>query len=144
MCSRFKRNTGPHFPAYNSTGRDVVMIIHDDDKEKHDSELLKQIQPLLTGLLLVGVDLRPQWALKSFKNNSFREKVQYCTMTNFASRFHEEVQNIKIEVAKMSSRPSQLTAVEQLLLIAKVNSHSKICLTVRGFMNITKNFVFHL
>ncbi|GFQ81101.1 uncharacterized protein TNCT_342521 [Trichonephila clavata] len=67
---------------------------------------------------------------------------QYCAMTIFAARIHDEVQNIKIEVAKMSSRSSQLTAVEQLLLIANVNSHSNICLTVWGFMNITKNSVF--
>ncbi|GFW20352.1 hypothetical protein TNCV_3457901 [Trichonephila clavipes] len=63
-------------------------------------------------------------------------------MTTFAARIHEEVQNIKLEVAKMSRRPSELTAVEQLLLIAKVNSHSNICLTVWGFMNITKNSFF--
>ncbi|GFY67587.1 hypothetical protein TNIN_241321 [Trichonephila inaurata madagascariensis] len=63
-------------------------------------------------------------------------------MSTFAARIHEEVQNIKIEVGNMSSSPSQLTAVEQLLLIAKVNSHSNICLTVWGFMNITKNSFF--
>ncbi|GFQ69202.1 hypothetical protein TNCT_416801 [Trichonephila clavata] len=398
MYCRCERNTRPHFPVCNSTGRDAVMIIHDDDKEKHDSELLRQIQPLLTGLLLVGVDLRPQCALKSFKNNCFRETViksfqviihtlswafvlliiygtftnknivplkqdivnrfveiltiflrsvlywrhkdilntlrhlsdvyekisqksknlnkafisvsiiiyyvisissygtvliafiakedttyikslvqrkfhyvtpltlpsyayyvlvivdfllfsincmsigfflilllavctalkfilrdyhksissscatfevlqrrytsvmdtvnrvdkclsfplfiilgmhilflffivsffnwgqnwihglsvlenflyanfilcifKYCVMTTFAAKIHEEVQNIKIEVARMSNRSSQLTAVEQLLLIAKVNSHSNICLTVWGFMNITKNSFF--
>ncbi|GFQ81106.1 uncharacterized protein TNCT_342541 [Trichonephila clavata] len=68
--------------------------------------------------------------------------LQYCAMTTSAAKIHEAVQNIKIEVAKMSSRPSQLTAVEQLLLIAEVNSHSNICLTVWGFMNITKSFVF--
>ncbi|GFW20356.1 uncharacterized protein TNCV_3457941 [Trichonephila clavipes] len=256
MYGRFKGNTQPHFPVYNSTGRDVVLMIN-DDKGKHASELLKQLHPLLTGFLLIGVDLRPQWAHKSLKNNSFREivikisrtiiyiaswafvlliiygiftdksnvprkqdianrvltiliiflrsvlywrqkdivntlthlsdayekvklkskklnkgfislliivylgtfismygivllifiakgdtTVQYYTMTTFAARIHEEVQNIKLEVANISSRPSQLTAVEQLLLIARVNNQSNSCLTVWGFMNITKNSVF--
>ncbi|GFT45382.1 uncharacterized protein NPIL_462761 [Nephila pilipes] len=68
--------------------------------------------------------------------------IQYFVITIFAAKVHEEVQNIKTEVAKMDGRPTQLTAVEQLLLIAKVNSHSNICLTVWGFLNITKNFVF--
>ncbi|GFT45373.1 uncharacterized protein NPIL_462731 [Nephila pilipes] len=68
--------------------------------------------------------------------------IQYFVITTFAAKVHNEVQNIKIEAGKMSSRPSQLTAVEQILLIAKINSHSNICLTVWGFLDITKNFVF--
>ncbi|GFT45386.1 uncharacterized protein NPIL_462781 [Nephila pilipes] len=68
--------------------------------------------------------------------------IQYFVITTMASKVHEEMQNIKIEVAEISSRPSQLSAVEQILLIAKINSHSNICLTVWGFLNITKNFVF--
>ncbi|GFW20351.1 hypothetical protein TNCV_3457891 [Trichonephila clavipes] len=257
MYCRFKGNRQPHIPVYNSNGRDVDLMI-DDNKEKHVSELLRRIHPLLTGFLLIGVDLRPQWAHKSLKNNSFREivikisrtiiyiaswafvlliiygiftdksnvprkqdianrvltiliiflrsvlywrqkdivntlthlsdayekvklkskklnkgfisllliivylgtfismygivllifiakgdtTVQYYTMTTFAARIHEEVQNIKLEVANISSRPSQLTAVEQLLLIARVNNQSNSCLTVWGFMNITKNSIF--
>ncbi|GFW20363.1 hypothetical protein TNCV_3458011 [Trichonephila clavipes] len=72
MYRRFKRNTRPHFPVYNSTGKDKVIMIHDDEKVKHDSELLRQIHPLLNGFLLIGVDLRPQCAVK---NNCFRETV---------------------------------------------------------------------
>ncbi|GFT45388.1 uncharacterized protein NPIL_462791 [Nephila pilipes] len=68
--------------------------------------------------------------------------IQYFVTTSVAAKVHENVQNIKIEAGKISSRPSKLTAVEQILLIAKINSHSNICLTVWGFLNITKNFVF--
>ncbi|GFQ69201.1 hypothetical protein TNCT_416791 [Trichonephila clavata] len=75
MYCTCKRNTRPRFPVYNSTGKEIAIVIHNDDKEKHDSELLRQIQPLLTGFFLIGVDLRPQCALKSFKNNSLRETV---------------------------------------------------------------------
>ncbi|GFY67586.1 hypothetical protein TNIN_241311 [Trichonephila inaurata madagascariensis] len=48
---------------------------------------------------------------------------QYCAVTILASRIHGGIQNSKIEVAKMSSDSSQLTALEQLLLIAEINSH---------------------
>ncbi|GFQ81099.1 uncharacterized protein TNCT_342511 [Trichonephila clavata] len=68
--------------------------------------------------------------------------LQYCAMTTLAAKVHENVQNIKTEVAKISNCPSVPTDVEQLLLISKINSHSNICLTLWGFMNITRNSVF--
>ncbi|GFT45384.1 uncharacterized protein NPIL_462771 [Nephila pilipes] len=68
--------------------------------------------------------------------------IQYFVIMTFAANVHEEVQNIKTEVAKMDGRPTQLADVEQLLLIAKINNQSNICLTLCGFLNITKNFVF--
>ncbi|GFY70370.1 uncharacterized protein TNIN_448961 [Trichonephila inaurata madagascariensis] len=67
---------------------------------------------------------------------------QYFTVTVFAAKVHEAVQNIKMEVSKMNSSLSQLTAVEQILLMVKINHHSDICLTVWGSINITRNFVF--
>ncbi|GFT45376.1 uncharacterized protein NPIL_462741 [Nephila pilipes] len=67
---------------------------------------------------------------------------QYFVITTFAARVDEEVQNIKMEVAKMDGLPSRLSVAEQILLIAKVNSYSNICLTLWGFLNITKSFVF--
>ncbi|GFT19200.1 hypothetical protein NPIL_2091 [Nephila pilipes] len=84
---------------------------------------------------IVNLEMFFYW---SFISNMF----QYIAITNFAAKIHEEVQNIKIETAEMSCHTSQLSVGEQILLIAKVNSHSNISLTVWGFINITKSFVF--